>query len=142
MGIKSSDILAMGFSAAMYAIDEAALIDQIGAAIAEQEKIVVARVGQAVFDRAENAMAAAQAVKFFTASEMARRRIVHLSANIRTDSAEGAEAKHLEKMIAYWDARAEIWIAKMADGGIEDSGGFATGCTVSASDSRRAISEI
>lgn len=136
MTITAADITAMGFSSAMFGIDDTELTSRITAVISEQSELITDRVGAAVFALTENARAGDRAVKLMTACELARRRIMQLSANTRIDAAESAEVNGLEKNIAAWEKQAEVWIKKMLAGSVADSGGFASGCTTSYSDAR------
>jgi hypothetical protein len=136
MTITADDLLAMGFSSAMFGITDAELTSRITAVISEQTDLITDRVGAAVFALAANAHARDRAVKLLTAAELARRRILQLSANTRIDAAESSEADGLEKNITAWEKQADVWIKKMLDGAVADSGGFASGCTTSYSDAR------
>ena len=136
MTVVAADIIAMGFSAPMFGITDAELTSRITAAISEHADLVADRVGAAAFALAANAKALDRAVKLLTAAEMARRRIVQLSGNTVIEMAEASERLSLGNNISAWEKQAEYWIGKVADGALADSGGFASGCSVSYSDSR------
>lgn len=137
MTVTASNITAMGFTGSMFGIDDATLNARIEDVITEQSDLIEDRVGAASFSLGANQKAVDRAVKCKTGAEMARQRIIHMSANTVFSQAEGTEAKHLQEAIKDWENQAEKWIAKITDGTLTDAGGFAVGCTVSESDSRR-----
>lgn len=137
MDVSVADILAIGFTGSMYGIDQDELESMIDEVIFEQAGLVKARVGSARYVSEANLKAVNKAVKCLAASEMARRRIIALSANTVSDGAESGEANTLRRTIYYdWEVEAERWINKILSGNIADSGGFASGCTVSESGGR------
>ena len=136
MTVTVANINAMGFSAPMFGITDAELSSRITAAITEQSDLIADRVGATAFALAANAKALDRAIKCLTAVDMARNRITQLSGNTVFDMAEASERLSLEINITAWEKQAEYWIGKVADGALADSGGFASGCSVSYSAAR------
>ncbi len=137
--VTPDDIKAMGFSAAMYGIDEETLTSRIADVISECEAQLAARVGQAAMDNPDNAAAVSAVIRRSAAVEMAWRRVVALSANTQISAAEAQESDGLRKAIWRWDQAVEGWVLRIRTGDMTDGAGFASSVTVSSSSGRMDI---
>ena len=136
MDVSVDDILAIGFTGSMYGLDQKELESMVDEVIFEQENLVQARVGPARYALLDNQTAVNKTIKNLAAAEMARRRIVALSANTVFDAGESAEAAQLRLLIFDWENQAHFWIGRVFEGIVSDTGDFSSGVNISESENR------
>ena len=122
--ITSGDLATLGFTAAMFSLDESGFAAMATELIAEQAALLEGRIGSLVYAATENPTAAfvKRAEKCLVAAELLQRRFVIISQEIQ--AADGMDAFKLRKTQQRYLDEAESLIQRIANGTSSDSSGY------------------
>lgn len=130
--VSAADIKALGFTYGQFNLAAQDFDAWIDAAIAEQAVILEGRIGSTLYaaSAASTAAYVKRAEKCLVAAELYQRRAVAIAGNAQPNGEEPVTAS-IDAQQKKFRAEAQELIDRLVDGAAADSGGFASGVTVS-----------
>ena len=129
--ITTADITALGFTAAMFALDDTDWTTMATDMIAEQAALLEGRIGSTSYAATSNPAAAytKRAEKCLVAAELLQRRFVILSQEVQT--ANGLDAFKIRRTRQEYIDEANALIERIVNGQASDSSGYSGGVATS-----------